>query len=78
MVLEFIMSFCEQKKKKVYPGVQDDGSHAGIKEEVQSGMGVAPPEVDACKYVNACGGLKDWCKWILAFDGWKSMLQGFS
>jgi len=41
MVLEFIMSFCEQKKKKVYPGVQDDGSQAGIKEEIQSGMGVA-------------------------------------
>jgi hypothetical protein len=42
--------------------VRDDGSQAGVEEEVQSGMGVAPPEVDACECVDACGGLKRWCE----------------
>jgi hypothetical protein len=26
--------------------VRDDGSQAGVEEEVRSGIGVAPPEVD--------------------------------
>ena len=30
-----------------YRGVRDVGSQAGVNEEVRSGMGVAPPEVNA-------------------------------
>jgi hypothetical protein len=32
-----------------YRGVRDNGSQAGVKEEVRSGIGVAPPEVGSLK-----------------------------
>ena len=44
--------FCNQlvlvnrNKNEKYRGVRDDGSQAGVNEEVLSGIGVAPPEVD--------------------------------
>ena len=38
-----------------YRRVRDDGSQAGVDEEVRSGIGVAPPEVDT-PGIGACGG----------------------
>jgi len=35
--------------------VRDDGSQAGVDEEVRSGIGVAPPEIDT-PGIGACGG----------------------
>jgi hypothetical protein len=44
-----------------YRGVRDNGSQAGVKEEVRSGIGVAPPEVDT-PGIGACvGSLKGRC-----------------
>jgi hypothetical protein len=38
--------------------VQDDGSQAGVDEELQFGIGVAPPEVDPAGVGSCGGGLK--------------------
>jgi hypothetical protein len=54
--------------------VRDDGSQAGVNEEVWSGIGVALPEVDPAGIGGArCKGLKDFMK---VFEGWKSALRG--
>jgi hypothetical protein len=53
-----------------YRGVRDDGSQAGVNEEVWSGIGVAPPKLDTSG-IGACGeGRKGWrADFIYAFKG---------
>jgi len=45
-----------RNRNKKYPGVREDGSQAGVDEEVRSGIGVAPPEHDGPSGIDACGG----------------------
>ena len=53
-----LLSYNFNKSNEKYPGVRDDGSQAGVNEEVQSGIGVAPPEVDPAGTGPHGGGLK--------------------
>ena len=57
--------------------MRDDGSQAGVNEEVQSGIGVAPPEVDT-PGIGACGGgLKNRrADFVQVFEGWKRIFRG--
>ena len=57
--------------------MRDDGSQAGVDEEVWSGIGVAPPEVDTSG-ISTCGGSPKnrRADFIYVFEGWKRALRG--